>query len=70
MLTSSAENMDVSLGQFGGIDDEVFALSPRDHLSDIQKGSLKSVAGGIARCFSGLKLEFRLLMPVELSHAA
>ena len=66
MLTSSAENMDVSLGQFGGIDDEVFALSPRDHLSDIQKGSLKSVAGGIARCFSGLKLEFRLLMPVEL----
>ena len=27
MLTSSAENMDVSLGQFGGIDDEVFTRS-------------------------------------------
>ena len=30
------------------------------------EGQPQVVAGGIARCFSGLKLEFRLLMPVEL----
>ena len=31
MLASSAENMDVSLGQFGGIDDEVFTRSYHHH---------------------------------------